>query len=116
MIFCLYADESLTLIKHCVHLAHVGFVIDYPAFNLYPRVRFEGHLLRSDDHLCGYAMTSQQAGRCCGSLQTEHLFPVPNARHVYGSADLLGRVDGCGVPADPGIADLLVESREVPSR
>jgi hypothetical protein len=61
-------------------------------------------------------MTSQQAGRCCGSLQTEHLFPVPNASHVYSSADLLGRVDGCGVPADRRVADVLVESREVPSR
>ena len=67
---------------------HADLVHD-AALDFHPGVRSKRHVLRSDHHLRGNAAIFQEAGRYRGSLQTEHLLPIPDAGRINRRADLV---------------------------
>src|SRR5713226_6026242 len=76
-------------VKHPIHFRRIRFVVDHASIDLDPSVSLKRHLLHTDDHLSRYAVLLQEACCGCGSLQTAHLFPIPDTGHVYRGADLL---------------------------
>jgi hypothetical protein len=45
-------------------------------------------------------ISSEEAGGCCGALQAEHLFSIPNASQVHRPANLIYRGLGSDILAN----------------
>ncbi len=72
-----------------VQFADVRFVVYNTAIHFYPSVGFKWHLLDANDHFRVYPTFAEKAGCCGGTLQAQHLFPVPDARHIHSRANTL---------------------------
>src|SRR5580704_7048975 len=106
----------LAPVENGVHLRDVGFVVHDQAIDFDPSVSFEGHLLCADNHPGRDAVAFQQAGRRRRPLEALHLFPIPNAGKVHGSADLRCRIRNRRVAAERTAANLVIQGLEIPTR
>jgi|SRR6266478_5388860 len=106
----------LAPVEHSIKFRRIRLVVNYAAFDFYPGVGFEGHLLRTNDHLSGHTVSFQKARCGSGSLQAERLFPIPNAGHVYRGADLLDDSRRRSLLGDRTVPNFVVERGEVFSR
>ena len=98
--------------KNSVDFSCVRLVIDHLAVHFHPGMGFEGHVLRTDNHLRRDAMLFQET--CCGSgsLQTEHRLWVPDACHVNCGTDLPGCVWGGFAEPIRTLSNFLVKRRK----
>src|ERR1700674_815706 len=108
-----HSSVALTPVENCVYLCCVRLVIDHPATHLDPCVGFERHLLRTDHHLCSDTVAFEKTSCSRGTLQAQHLLPIPNAGHVHRRANVFRRNCRCLKECDRELADSLVEGREV---
>jgi len=106
----------LAPVKDSVHFRCIRFVVNHAAFDFYPGVGFERHLLRTNDHLSGHTVSFQKARCGSGSLQTERLFPIPDAGYVYRRTDLLDGIPRWSFVGDRTAVNFVVERGEVFSR
>jgi len=106
----------LASVEHSIEFWRIWLVVNDAAFDFYPGVSFERHLLRANDHLGGHTVSLQKARCGGGSLQTERLFPIPNASHVYCGADLFDGTRTWSLLGDRTVANFVVERAEVFSR
>jgi hypothetical protein len=72
-----------------VNVLHIRLVIYHSFLDLNPRMRLEGENLCADHEHRVIAMALQEQGRGRGTLETQDLLEIKNAREVGGAAKLL---------------------------
>jgi hypothetical protein len=93
----------------------VRLVIHHATVHFNPGVCSERQLLDSNHHLRVEALSFKQRSRRCGTLQTEHLFPIPDTSDVYRMTDLFNRVGPFPCIAYCLPMDFVTQDRELSS-